>query len=103
MVVRGVGSLREYAQYLEAHPPEVRDLYRDLLINVTEFFRDAESFSVLYGRIGELLAKRKGVEPFRVWVPGCASGEEVYSLAICLFELTQGLNRRIPIQVFGTD
>lgn len=99
MIVQRTQKLSEYAKYLDHHPAEVKELYRDLLINVTSFFRDPEAFVILAKLIQGILAERKFSEPFRVWVPGCATGEELYSLAICLTELS----RELPLQLFGTD
>ncbi len=103
MIVKRSAALQEYIQVLEKDPVEARELYRDLLISVTNFFRDPAVFDALKLIIKDTLATRKSSEPFRVWVPGCASGEEVYSLAICLKELIQGLELNVPLQLFGTD
>ncbi len=104
MMVLRLDTLNEYARYLEGHPAELRELYRDLLISVTSFFRDPESFQALSRLLGETLSKRsKHDEAVRVWVPGCATGEEVYSLAICLIEVLQADFSSTSIQLFGTD
>ena len=104
MMVLRVEDLPEYARYIEKNPSELRELYRDLLISVTNFFRDPESFDALGQTLVEALADRNpGEEPVRVWVPGCATGEEVYSLAICLLEALQDHQSRPPFQLFGTD
>ncbi|MEP6860711.1 MAG: chemotaxis protein CheB [Deltaproteobacteria bacterium] len=94
------GSLDEYVTFLGAHPDEVRALYEDLLIHVTEFFRDGTVLDVAAARVAELVASRSRDVPVRVWVPGCSTGEEVYSLAMLLIER---LGERRPIQLFGTD
>ncbi len=104
MMVLRLDTLADYARFTEQHPAELRELYHDLLISVTSFFRDPESFESL----ADLLAKRfegdaRKRESLRVWVPGCATGEEVYSLAICLNELLDLKQQTIPIQLFGTD
>ena len=103
MIVKRSANLREYIQVLEKDATEARELYRDLLISVTNFFRDPPAFVALASLLKDTFASRKSSEPFRVWVPGCASGEEVYSLAICLRELDDGLDRDTPLQFFGTD
>jgi two-component system CheB/CheR fusion protein len=105
MMVLRLDKLSQYAKYVERHPPEVRELYRDLLISVTSFFRDPGSFEALGELMAKTLARREGPkeEPVRVWVPGCATGEEVYSLAISLFELLQNNHLALPVQLFGTD
>ena len=103
MIVTRVRTMAEYAQLLQDRPDEVRELYRDLLISVTNFFRDPGVFSALRRLLEDLIGSRDAGEAFRVWVPGCASGEEVYSLAICLKELLEEKDLTTPIQIFGTD
>jgi PAS domain S-box-containing protein len=103
MVLR-IDRMADYTRYAADHPEEVRELYSDLLIGVTSFFRDPASFEALAQLLSGKLHERSGNEhPVRVWVPGCASGEEVYSLAICLFELLQEKQAPLPLQLFGTD
>lgn len=79
MMVLRLNTVRDYARHIEHHPEELRDLYRDLLISVTSFFRDPASYRSLAKLISQMLGKREGKdEAVRVWVPGCATGEEVY-------------------------
>jgi len=104
MALRRLTSLDDYLQYLRGNPQELRALYQDLLIHVTRFFRDPDSFEALAARVlPELLQERSDDEPLRIWVPGCATGEEAYSIAILLLETLgdQASSRRI--QVFATD
>ena len=104
MMVLRINSLGEYAQYAEQHAAEVKELYGDLLISVTSFFRDPESYSALCELFTKALSGNRGrKESIRVWVPGCATGEEVYSLAICLNTLAGDLGLSLPFQFFGTD
>lgn len=103
MMVLRLETLGDYARYVERNPAELRELYRDLLISVTSFFRDPESFEALSKLLVGVLSKRQKEEPVRVWVPGCATGEEVYSLAICLLELLQERQMGAALQLFGTD
>ncbi len=104
MMVLRIERLADYARYAAEHPEEVRELYTDLLIGVTSFFRDPENFEALTQLLAGNLAERSdNDQPVRVSVPGCASGEEVYSLAICLFELLQEKKTPPPLQLFGTD
>ncbi len=103
MVVHKIDTLADYAQYLDDHPNEVNELYRDILIHVTSFFREPASFEILIESLVAQLNERKHEEPFRVWVAGCASGEEVYSIAICLDEVLAGAGQRTQLQLFGTD
>ncbi|HVZ33013.1 MAG TPA: CheR family methyltransferase, partial [Polyangiaceae bacterium] len=96
-------DLDEYVRRLRADREELDVLYRDLLIGVTRFFRNEEAFAVLSERVlPELLAARDANAPLRLWVAGCATGEEVYSLAIVLHELMQRAGER-PVKIFATD
>ena len=80
-------DVAEYLAYLREHPEEVKQLARDLLISVTRFFRDPEAFSTLATDVIAPLIRAKDADsPLRVWVPGCATGEESYSLAMLLLE-----------------
>ncbi len=104
MMVHRHDTLGEYAAYVEKHPAEVRELFRDLLISVTSFFRDPPIFAALTRSLeSDFSSREPGDGPIRIWVPGCATGEEVYSLAICLRELQAHQRQNIPLQVFGTD
>ncbi len=103
MIVKRARTMSEYTRVLEQQPEEVRELYRDLLISVTNFFRDPDVFNELTQLLKPILLDRDAGEPFRVWVPGCATGEELYSLAICLKELLDEAELNTPIQLFGTD
>jgi two-component system CheB/CheR fusion protein len=97
-------ELQHYADFLQDSPGEQQALASDMLIGVTSFFRDPESFEGLAQFVlPALLEGRPAREPLRVWVPGCASGEEVYSIGICLSEaLAEGASPQ-PMQLFGTD
>ena len=101
---RNSPGIREYAMSLRDDPGEVRELFNDLLINVTGFFRESETFDALKQIVlPRLLAGHGAADAVRVWVPGCSSGEEVYSLAIALTEYMNAAGEHFPIQVFGTD
>ena len=96
-------DIDEYVRRLRADREELDVLYRDLLIGVTTFFRNQEAFHVLEERVlPELLERLPPGTPLRVWVAGCATGEEVYSLAILLHELMHRLGDR-PVKIFATD
>jgi two-component system CheB/CheR fusion protein len=100
MVLHRAETVDEYLDYIRENPKELELLYSDMLIRVTGFFRDAEVFEVLkHEIIPELLTRREPNAPMRVWVPGCATGEEVYSLAITFLEAAG----ECPVQIFGTD
>jgi two-component system CheB/CheR fusion protein len=96
-------NLEAYVQRLRDERDELDVLYHDLLIGVTHFFRNEEAFRVMEESVlPELWASLPKGAPLRLWVAGCATGEEVYSLAILLFELGQRLGER-PIKIFATD
>ncbi|WP_247878207.1 chemotaxis protein CheB [Azospirillum sp. TSO22-1] len=104
MGIHQIDSMRQYRDFLGTHPGEVEQLARDILISVTRFFRDPEAFAILDEAVLTPLARDRGGErPIRVWVPGCATGEEVYSIAMLLMEACASANRACDIKVFGTD
>jgi two-component system CheB/CheR fusion protein len=104
MALRSMQSLAEYEKVLEGDSQEVIDLYHDLLINVTSFFRDPEVFEALKTVVFPELARRKPPSrPYRVWVAGCSTGQEAYSLAIVLLEFFDTLPNRPALQIFATD
>ena len=104
MHIRQLADLSDYVKLLRSDAQEVEALYRDVLINVTSFFRNPEVFESLRDVVyPKIVAERSSSEPVRVWVPGCASGEETYSHAISLVELLTELRVEVPIQIFGTD
>src|SRR5687768_13734446 len=102
--LRAPAGLADYARLLEQEPAEVQALYQDLLINVTSFFRDPEVFEALK-RVAfpALLGAKSPGTPIRLWVPGCSTGQEPYSLAIALLEFLEGTPGPPPVQIFGTD
>src|SRR6266446_2912307 len=106
MALHRLESLSQYARYLRNNKKEIEALFGDLLINVTRFFRDDALFRALKKRFLPALLKDKKKDrqrELRVWVPGCATGEEVYSLAICLLEVLGNQLSKIRVQIFGTD
>ena len=105
MALHRIEDLGRYARLLRDDPKETRALFNDLLINVTRFFRDPRAFEALKKRFIPALmkTKKKRQAELRVWVPGCATGEEVYSLAICILEALGRSASTTRIQVFGTD
>ena len=99
-----VESLADYVTYLEAHRPEVKKLYEDILINVTGFFREPEAFEALKNLVFPAITRERSPDdPIRIWVPGCASGEEAYSIAISLLEFLGDMSANFPVQIFATD
>ena len=103
MIVHRSETLGEYFECLQEHPEEVQELYKDILISVTHFFRDPLSFNALSKYLTAMVRSRQVTDTFRVWAPGCATGEEVYSLAICLEEIFLREDVRPALQLFGTD
>lgn len=104
MNVHQIDDISDYVRYLQESDREVGILFKELLIGVTNFFRDAEAFDTLETKaLPKLLADRPDDYAVRVWVPGCASGEEAYSVAIVLHECMERIGRHFHIQVFGTD
>ena len=104
MALHKIDRLDEYVTFLQSNPLAVQDLYQDLLIKVTSFFRDPATFAALQKDIfPKLLEKRPSGSVVRVWVPGCATGEEAYSLAMALLESLDNQATPVPIQIFATD
>ncbi len=103
MNVHKVASLDDYRQLLRVSTSEPGDLCRDILVSVTGFFRDAEAFRALETHLGRLLQRKSPGDSIRVWIPGCATGEEAYSIAIVLDRLLGDRRGQFHIQVFGTD
>ncbi|MBL8375403.1 chemotaxis protein CheB [Accumulibacter sp.] len=104
MAVHQIKALDSYVRYLQETPPEVEALFRDLLIGVTNFFRDPEAFAVLEKQvIPTLFANQPAGAVIRVWSAGCSTGEEAYSIAILLQEHMETLKQSYTAQVFATD
>jgi len=94
----------DYLRFLQQTPAEVEALFRSLLIGVTRFFRDPEAFAALHTQVlPRLLADKPMGGNVRVWVPGCATGEEAYSIAILLQEHLESRQQPLQVQVFATD
>jgi two-component system CheB/CheR fusion protein len=104
MALRGLDSVEEYMAFLRGDQTEVRSLYLDFLIRVTQFFRDSEAFDTLKEKVfPQLLSSRQPGTPIRIWVTGCSTGEEVYSLAICLWEHLGTHAEAYPVKILATD
>ena len=98
------GDMELYARYLKEKPAEVQVLFKELLINVTSFFRDADAFVALKQDVLPLLLEGKPEDyTFRIWVAGCASGEEAYSIAILLREYMEENQKKFNTQIYSTD
>ena len=104
MQILHIASPTKYVHRLREDPEEVDRLFKELLIGVTHFFRDPEAFAFFSKTIVPKIVKsNKTGDPIRIWIPGCSSGEEAYSLAIIFYEYFYRENISIPIQIFGTD
>jgi two-component system CheB/CheR fusion protein len=104
MVLHNMEKLVDYVHYLERSPKEVEALFKEFLIGVTSFFRDPEAFEHLSLKVLPDLLGSKGSESiFRVWVPGCSTGEEAYSLAILFTEVMEKCNIQSTLQIFASD
>ncbi len=96
-------SIEEYLQVIEQNPKEADEMFNLILIGVTTFFRDIESFKALKENLKKLIATKKYGDSIRIWVPGCSTGEEPYSIAIMLSQILKDKLRHYKIQIFGTD
>jgi two-component system CheB/CheR fusion protein len=106
MLVRHIDDVPSYVDRLKADRVELEALFHDLLISVTQFFRDPDAFEALKRiTLAALVASKAAGAPIRIWVPGCATGEEVYSIAILLRECMAEGPRPLghDIKIFGSD
>lgn len=105
MGLNHISSISGYLEHLQSNPQELKTLLRDLLISVTHFFRDTEAFQALEKQLREYFdhTENRKREELRAWVPGCATGEEAYSIAILLLEQARIRDSASRVQVFGTD
>jgi two-component system CheB/CheR fusion protein len=104
MAKHNIEEIHLYSRYLKENPAEIKILFKELLIKVTNFFRDPEAFEFMEKVILPKLCKDKSDDyVFRVWVPACASGEEAYSIAILLCELMAKTKQQFQVQIYSTD
>jgi two-component system, chemotaxis family, CheB/CheR fusion protein len=104
MALHRLNRLGEYADFLRDQPAEIEALFQDILISVTSFFRDPGAFELLQQRIFPRITSDHGLgDPIRMWVVGCSTGEEAYSLAIAFSEFMEHEGRVWPVQIFATD
>ena len=104
IILHKISSLAQYAKFLADNPSETEVLCEDMLIHVTSYFREPETFGVLKTEVFPVLYKeRSGVLPIRIWVPGCSTGEEAYSILISLLESLGDHRATVPIQLFASD
>jgi two-component system, chemotaxis family, CheB/CheR fusion protein len=103
MLLHRMDSLKDYSLFLAENPKSLNLLYEDMLINVTQFFRDPDTFEALKLEVFPRMLPGSSNRVIRVWVPGCSSGEEAYSIAIAFQEFCAQKTRNMSIQIFGTD
>jgi two-component system CheB/CheR fusion protein len=104
MAIHQIEHLAEYVTFLRSNPHEVGELFKELLIRVTNFFRDPEAFKALASKVLPHIFKGSSPNtPVRVWVPGCSTGEEAYSLAIVFHEYMQQMKGSHKVQILATD
>ena len=103
MAARHMSTLDDYLALLQAEPHELQQFCQDVLISVTSFFRDPEAFEALREQLDAMLRKRRPGDDIRIWTPGCATGEEAYSLAILLCDMLGPAVGDYRIQIFATD
>jgi two-component system CheB/CheR fusion protein len=104
MTLRGFENLEDYSRDLEQNREEATALCENCLITVTGFFREPAVFEELKEKVfPALVENRKPEDPIRIWVPGCATGEEAYSIAISLMEFLEDAKVRVPFEIFATD
>ena len=103
MQVLQIGDIEDYVARLRGDREEVQHLFQDLLIGVTQFFRDPQEFDALEKELPRLFDGKRADDPLRVWVLGCATGEEAYSIAILLREHIAGIENPPYVQIFATD
>ena len=104
MALHQIEQAADYISYMNKNPKEVDALFRDLLIGVTSFFRDPAAFAVLETKgIPRLLADKAAGDPVRIWVCGCSTGEEAYSIAIQMAEFMDAVKGPAKVQIFATD
>jgi two-component system CheB/CheR fusion protein len=104
MAIKNLNNVDEYVHYLEQNPAEVEALFHDLLIGVTSFFRNPTAFDELQKKvIQNIFAGKNSDSVIRVWVPGCSTGEEAYSIGILLHEQMEILKQIFRVQIFATD
>lgn len=103
MVLHKLERLKDYLRYLREHPSELDELFQDILINVTGFFRDPDSFDALKKNVFPALIQGRQDKALRIWVAGCSTGEEAYSVAMALLEYLGEQASGTPIQIFASD
>ncbi len=99
----GQATVKDYYHYLEKNPGEFSQLSQEMLVSVTSFFRDTESFETMGTHLEEIISKKKSDEELRIWSAGCATGEEPYSIAFMVNEILSKHSKSLPVKIFATD
>ncbi|HLP52894.1 MAG TPA: chemotaxis protein CheB, partial [Chitinophagales bacterium] len=99
----GLNSLNKYVKYIEKNQTEIEELFYSVLIGVTSFFREPAVFKALEKHLSAVIDAKENNMPVRIWLPGCATGEEAYTIAIIVAGLLKKKKRALPVQIFGTD
>ena len=104
MGINQLHDIRSYVDFMEENPAEIHTLFKEILIGVTRFFRDPEAFEQLKSEVfPKIFGSKEAKDPIRVWVPGCSTGEEAYSVAILLAEYMTETGTHLPVKIFATD
>ncbi len=103
MSIAQLDSIQSYIRLLQENPAEIENLFKEILIGVTNFFRDPESFEKLKKLLSELVIRKPENSKIRIWIPGCSTGEEAYSVAIILRECMNKAKKNFNVQIFATD
>jgi two-component system CheB/CheR fusion protein len=103
MSVHSLSNVADYASLLQGSEEEVKALLKDILISVTSFFRDPEAFEALKVQIKNMVNNKSSDNDLRIWVAGCATGEEAYSIAIVVMECLNEMEKNVPVQMYATD
>src|SRR5690606_8341357 len=104
MAITHAATAADYLSLLKRDPVETNRLSRDLLIGVTSFFRDPETYDFLVENVlPPLLKQRSADQALRIWIPGCSTGEEAYSMAMVFIEQISAAKKKLTIQVFASD
>ncbi len=98
-----IETLDDYFEYIQSHPIELENIQKSFLISVTSFFRDTKAFDAITGVLQSIIQTKKPRDTIRIWVPACATGEEVYTFAIILAELLGNRLHEFNVKIFGTD
>lgn len=104
MAILQMNNISDYLEHMRKNPDESNILFKEFLINVTQFFRDSNAFNTFEEKLKlEILDKKADGDNVRIWISGCATGEEVYSIAIIIQEYMEKSGKNLEIRIFGTD